>query len=205
MRLSGFRIMTLGLFALTLLMTGCNRSQDAGKGENSNTMVIVDTTKAMKVDPEVQMALESGIVLDQVKNIFRVVSEDQRSLGGFVMSGLCDKAFCSKSWNKLLMAVQRKEFLTGTLFFELDYWTMTRDPELVMFEEFEVTQLTIDDNKKSASVSFVVYESSTYVPARVDLVFEDGRWVIDNFHDLRYMLNLRHCMWNYLNHDIALG
>lgn len=200
LRLSGFRHIALVVFALSLMMTGCRRN-DAGNSD-SNTMVIVDTTTATKVDPEVQMALESSIVLDQVKNIFRVVSEDQRSLSGFVASGLCDKAFCSKSWNKLLMAVQRKEFLTSTLFFELDYWTMTRDPEPVMFEEFEVTNLVIDDNKKSASVSFVVYESSTYVPARVDLVFEDGRWVIDNFHDLRYMLNLRHCMWNYLNHDM---
>ena len=71
------------------------------------------------------------------------------------------------------------------------------------FEEFEVTKLVMDEQGKSASVSFVVYEPDTYVPARVDLVFENGRWVIDNFYDLRYMLNLRHGMWNYLNHDIV--
>lgn len=71
------------------------------------------------------------------------------------------------------------------------------------FEEFEVTKLVMDEQGISASVSFVVYEPDTYVPARVDLVFENGRWVIDNFYDLRYMLNLRHCMWNYLNHDIV--
>lgn len=192
----------IGLFALTLTMEGCRESNNSNKG-NASDMVMTDTKKTVvKVDPEVQMALERGIVLDCVKNIFRVVSEDQRTHGGFVLSGLCDKAFCSKSWNKLMMAVQRKEYMTSTLFFEVDYWTMTRDPELVTFEEFEVTKLVIDEKKKSASVSFTVYEPSSYVPARVDLVYEDGRWVIDNFYDMRYMLNLRHCMWNYLNNDI---
>ena len=182
------------------MLTGCH---SAPNKDNTTSTISIDTTKTIsKVDPEVQMALERGIVLDQVKNIFRVVSEDQRSMSGFVMSGLCDKAFCSKSWNKLMLAVQRKEYMTSTLFFEVDYWTMTRDPELVQFEEFEVTKLVIDEHQKSASVSFVVYEPTAYVPARVDLVYEDGRWVIDNFYDLRYMLNLRHCMWNYLNHDV---
>lgn len=192
---------TITMFTLLLIFSGCQRGSNNDK---TNQIVAKDTTKTIiQKNSEIQMEMERAIVLDRVKNIFRVVSEDQRSMSGFVMSGLCDRAFCSKSWNELMMAVQRKEYLTSTLFFELDYWTMTRDPELVTFEEFEVTKLVMDEQGKSASVSFVVYEPDTYVPARVDLVFENGRWVIDNFYDLRYMLNLRHCMWNYLNHDIV--
>ena len=201
MRITRRQHITIGLLALPLFITGCHTNH--GDTENANDVVMTDTTKTVvKVDPEVQMALERGIVLDCVKNIFRVVSDDQRTMSGFVMSGLCDKAFCSKSWNKLMMAVKNKEYQTNTLFYEVDYWTMTRDPEMVTFEEFEVTNLVIDENKKSASVSFTVYEPTAYVPARVDLVYEDGRWVIDNFYDLRYMLNLRHSMWNYLHSDI---
>lgn len=192
---------TITMFTLLLMFSGCQRGSNNDK---TNQIVAKDTTKTIiQKNSEIQMEMERAIVLDRVKNIFRVVSEDQRSMSGFVMSGLCDRAFCSKSWNELMMAVQRKEYLTSTLFFELDYWTMTRDPELVTFEEFEVTKLVMDEQGKSASVSFVVYEPDTYVPARVDLVFENGRWVIDNFYNLRYMLNLRHCMWNYLNHDIV--
>ena len=192
---------TITMFTLLLMFSGCQRGSNNDK---TSQLVAKDTTKTIiQKNSEIQMEMERAIVLDRVKNIFRVVSEDQRSMSGFVMSGLCDRAFCSKSWNELMMAVQRKEYLTSTLFFELDYWTMTRDPELVTFEEFEVTKLVMDEQGKSASVSFVVYEPDTYVPARVDLVFENGRWVIDNFYDLRYMLNLRHCMWNYLNHDIV--
>ena len=191
---------TITMITMLLMFTGCNRGSNNNK---ESDIVAKDTTKTIiQKNSEIQMEMERAIVLDRVKNIFRVVSEDQRSMSGFVMSGLCDRAFCSKSWNELMMAVKRKEYLTSTLFFEIDYWTMTRDPELVTFEEFEVTKLVMDDQKKSASVSFVVYEPDTYVPARVDMIYENGRWVIDNFYDLRYMLNLRHCMWNYLNHDI---
>ena len=191
---------TITMITMLLMFTGCNR----GSNNNKESYIVAkDTTKTIiQKNSEIQMEMERAIVLDRVKNIFRVVSEDQRSMSGFVMSGLCDRAFCSKSWNELMMAVKRKEYLTSTLFFEIDYWTMTRDPELVTFEEFEVTKLVMDDHGKSASVSFVVYEPDTYVPARVDMIYENGRWVIDNFYDLRYMLNLRHCMWNYLNHDI---
>ena len=72
------------------------------------------------------------------------------------------------------------------------------------FEEFEVTKLVMDEQGKSASVSFVVYEPDTYVPARVDLVFENGRWVIDNFHNLKYMIDVRSAMWNYVAHPYII-
>ena len=75
--------------------------------------------------------------------------------------------------------------------------------DVVTFEEFEVKDLWMDGTQKRASVSFVVYNDDTYTPARIDLVYEDNRWLIDNFHNLRYMLDLRNCMWDYLLHDIV--
>ena len=49
-----------------------------------------------------------------------------------------------------------------------------------------------------ASVAYTVYGMETYTPAQVDLVFEKGRWVIDNFHNLRYMLDVRNSMKQFL-------
>lgn len=194
------RIMAIGVFSLPMIFAGCQNSQ---KNEHASNIIIKDTTKTVAMmDSEMQMDMERAVILDRVQNIFRIVNDDQRTITGFVNSGLCDRAFCSKSWNKLIKSIKRKEHLTGTLFFEVDYWTMTRDPGMVTFEEFEVTKLVMDEKEKSASVSFVVCGYDDDVPARVDLVYEDGRWVIDNFYDLRYMLNLRHCMWNYLNYDL---
>ena len=101
------------------------------------------------------------------------------------------------------MAVRCKEHRTGTLFFEIDRWSMSRySGEFVSFEEFEVDNFWTDGDQKRASVSFVVYESDSYTPARIELVYEDNRWVIDNFYNLRYMLDVRNSMWNYLANDM---
>ena len=119
--------------------------------------------------------------------------------GGSCENELFDKAFCSKSWNKLLMAVHRKEEQTGTLFFEINHWSMLRYSGVQLsFDEFEVEHVDLFSPVKRASVTFTVYEADTYTPARIDLIYEDGRWVIDNFHNLKYGIDVRNAMWNYL-------
>jgi len=34
-------------------------------------------------------------------------------------------------------------------------------------------------------------------------VYEDGQWKIDNFYQLKFMLNVRDSMYRYLDADIA--
>ena len=126
----------------------------------------------------------------------------QRSMGGFVMSELLDKSYCSKSWNKLLLSVHRKEYQSNSLFFEIDYWTMTRDPSFVTYDEFEVSKIAVDGQRMFASVDYTVYEMFTYTPARIDMIFEDGRWVINNFYDMKYMVDVRNSMLQYLVTDM---
>jgi hypothetical protein len=97
------------------------------------------------------------------------------------------------------MAVRRQEYLTNTLFFEVNHWTMSHDSDLVSFEEFEVRNMVFTDDEKRAQVDFTVYEENSYIPARIELVYEDGQWKIDNFYHLKYMFNLRERMWEYLD------
>ena len=118
------------------------------------------------------------------------------------MNELFDKMYCSKSWNDMLMSVRRKEFETNTLFFEVDYWVMTRELGFVTFDEFRVSRLVANEDEKFASVDFTVYDLFTYNPARVDMVYEDGRWVINNFYDLKYGVNVRNSMMEYLVTDL---
>jgi hypothetical protein len=147
---------------------------------------------------EMRFTIERQIVLEQVKNIYRVVKADYMTNGGSYETEFFDRAYCSKAWNKLLMSVRCKEERTNTLFFEINPWSMMRySGSIVSFDEFEVTDLVIDPKRK-ASVSFTVSDGDTYTPARIDLVYENGRWVIDNFYNLRYMLDIRNCMWQYL-------
>jgi hypothetical protein len=156
------------------------------------------------VKTEMALKLEREAVLERVRTIYRVVKQECMYMGGSVDSDLLDLSFCSKSWNKLLMAVRSKEHNTGTLFFEVNKWTMAYESGLVDFDEFEVSDLTISpDNERTATVTFMVYDSDSYTPARIELVYEDGNWKIDNFYHLKYMLNMRLMMSQYLGNDMS--
>ena len=141
-------------------------------------------------------------MLECAKSIFHEVRNYELSCGGIVMNELFDKMYCSKSWNDMLMSVRRKEFETNTLFFEVDYWAMTRELGFVTFDEFRVSRLVVNEDEKFASVDFTVYDLFTYNPARVDMVYENGRWVINNFYDLKYGVNVRNSMMEYLVTDL---
>lgn len=188
--------------SLVLLMAGMFmlghaqlHSQAGVTTAKEKTVAVVDTLQS-----EVRLAVERQLVLEQVSNIFRLVKSDYMAFGGAAENELLDKAFCSKSWNELLMAVHHKESLTNTMFFEINYWSMTRNPGMIDFDEFEVTSLVLEPQKR-ATVTYTVYEMDTYNPAMIDLVYENGHWVIDNFHHMKYMLDLRSCMWNYIAND----
>ena len=192
------------LLACVLAFTACSR----GKGPvhklpagvlASDSALVSDTLNGQS---EVEIMMERMAVLERAKSIYSLVRAYYRSQGGVVDNDLFDKSFCSISWNKLLLMVRGKEGMTNTLFYEINPWSMTIDGgKIVTFDDFEVTRLVMGEKKK-ATVAFVVYEADTYTPARVDMVYENGRWVIDNFYNLKYGLDVRNCMWEYLAKDM---
>lgn len=192
------------LLACVLAFTACSR----GKGPvhklpagvlASDSALVSDTLNGLS---EVEIMTERMAVLERAKSIYSLVRAYYRSQGGVVDNDLLDKSFCSISWNKLLLMVRGKEGMTNTLFYEINPWSMTIDGgKIVTFDDFEVTRLVMGEKKK-ATVAFVVYEADTYTPARVDMVYENGRWVIDNFYNLKYGLDVRNCMWEYLAKDM---
>ena len=192
------------LLACVLAFTACSR----GKGPvhklpagvlASDSALVSDTLNGQS---EVEIMMERMAVLERAKSIYSLVRAYYRSQGGVVDNDLFDKSFCSISWNKLLLMVRGKEGMTNTLFYEINPWSMTIDGgKIVTFDDFEVTRLVMGEKKK-ATVAYVVYEADTYTPARVDMVYENGRWVIDNFYNLKYGLDVRNCMWEYLAKDM---
>lgn len=186
-----------------LLTTSCRRAASEDKDTSSISTVVSDQVTSDSLNLEMKTNMERGIVLERVKSIYRLVKSEYMMHGGSYDSELFDRAFCSKSWNEMLMDVRRKEFQTGTLFFEINPWSMTRYSGVnVAYDEFEVDLIDIASNKKRASVTFTVYEDDTYTPARIDLVCENGCWKIDNFYNLKYGIDVRDCMWDYLSRDI---
>ena len=186
-----------GVLAMGYQMAHHQETEDEPIVEQASIMSTPDSVKS-----EMALQLEREALLERVRAMYTLVKHECIYLGGSVDNDMLDKSFCSKSWNKLLMAVRSKEHNTGTLFFEVNKWTMTYDSDLVSFDEFEVQDLNMDANEMTATVNFTVYASDTYTPARIDLVYEDGNWKIDNFYHLKYGLNLRSQMWDYLGNDL---
>ena len=186
-----------GVLAMGYQMVHHQETEDEPIVEQASIMSTPDSVKS-----EMALQLEREALLERVRAMYTLVKHECIYLGGSVDNDMLDKSFCSKSWNKLLMAVRSKEHNTGTLFFEVNKWTMTYDSDLVSFDEFEVQDLNNDANEMTATVNFTVYASDTYTPARIELVYEDGNWKIDNFYHLKYGLNLRSQMWDYLGNDL---
>jgi len=195
------KLMLGSLLVVCLLTTGCHGTRN---GANSNGMVLkTDTVLPDSVRSEMALKLEREAVLERVRSIYRLIKQETIYMGGSVDNDLLDKTFCSRSWNKLLMAVRCKEHNTNSLFFEVNHWTMMYDSDLIDFDEFEVRDCVINvGDERTATVTFTVYASNTYTPARIDMVYEDGQWKIDNFYNMKYMMNMRSSMWRYLDSDI---
>ena len=189
-------------FALVIIMAGCQSS--GHKTAQNDSSVLEDsfmlTPTADTLSSEMSVEVQQGIVLEKVKDIYRLIRAEYMAHGGSFDNEMFDRTFCSKSWNKLMMKVHRKEDRTGTLFFEINHWSMSRAAgNFLFFDEFEVKYFNTHRKDKRAVVSFTVFEDYTFTPARVELVYEDNQWKIDNFYNLRYGLNVRTAMWNYIH------
>ncbi len=196
------RTLLIGLpFVASVSLSSCqNTSSEAQDNYDYAQFISTDSPSLSDtLTTEISAEVERGVVLERVQNIYSLIKQECTYMGGSTDSDLLDKAFCSESWNQLLMAVRRQEYLTNTLFFEVNHWTMSHDTELVNFDEFQVRNLVISEDEKRAQVDFTVYEPDNYIPARIELVFEDGQWKIDNFYHLKYMFNLRERMWEFLD------
>ena len=199
------KTLLIGLTIVTsLVLASCQGTQTSAPVDSDSIQVISSdttvTTDTLSSELEVSSMVERGAVMERVQTIYSLIKQECSYMGGSTDSDLLDKAFCTKSWNQLLMAVRRQEYLTNTLFFEVNHWTMSHDTDLVSFEEFEVRKCVFNGDEKRAQVDFTVYENnSSYTPARIELVYEDGQWKIDNFYHLKYMFNMRERMWEYLD------
>ena len=196
------RTLLIGLpFVASVSLSSCQNTSSEAQDNYDYTQFISTDSPSLSdtLTTEISAEVERGVVLERVQNIYSLIKQECTYMGGSTDSDLLDKAFCSESWNQLLMAVRRQEYLTNTLFFEVNHWTMSHDTELVSFDEFQVRNLVISEDEMRAQVDFTVYEPDNYIPARIELVFEDGQWKIDNFYHLKYMFNLRERMWEFLD------
>ena len=191
----------LAVVILTLTCFEDERHSMPVYDDETASVAVSDTTclSADAPNSEMSTALERAVVLERVQDIYQLVRNEYINHGSNYEYEWLDRAFCTKSWNDLLMAVRCKESETGRLFFEVDRWSMMREQKsYVSFENFKVDDVWFDGNQKRAVVSFEVFDNEIYTPARIELVYVDKHWMIDDFHNLRYMIDMRSSMLEYL-------
>lgn len=198
---SGITKHALAALSLILTISGCeHRSHISAQNDSSaveDSFQVIPTTDTLT--SEMSAEVQEGIILERVKDIYYMIRSDYMSHGGSFDNELYDQAFCSQSWNRLMMRVHRKEYETGTLFFEINHWAMAQYTSIPFYDEFRISYLNLHSRVKRAVVSFMVYEDYSYTPARIELVYEDNQWKIDNFYNMKYKLNVRTAMWNYIH------
>ena len=200
-------IIKAALVAMTLVLTITSCRDRVQESAHTDNVVVKDSARlaSPSANSELFVEVEKGVVLNKVKDIFRLLKSEYMYHGGSYDNDLFDKVFCSKSWNKLLLAVRCKEEQSGTLCFEINHWSMTRySGSMPSYDEFNVENIDLLSPVKRATVAFTVYENDTYTPARIDLVYEDGQWVIDNFHNLKFMIDMRSALWNFVANSQAI-
>lgn len=109
-----------------------------------------------------------------------------------------DSLYCSADWNAWVSRVHDfdcKHEDDGMMgFFDADYWIMGQDWQDLSISDIRVIDLT----DLAATVELNLHNCGSTIPVRLEMVMEDGLWRIDNFIDIKYDLNWKASMKEYL-------
>ena len=109
-----------------------------------------------------------------------------------------DSLYCSADWNAWVARVNdfdRQHEEDGMMgFFDADYWIMGQDWQDLSVSDIRV----IDLSDSTATVELNLHNCGTITPVRLEMVMEDGLWRIDNFIDVKYDVNWKAGMKEYL-------
>lgn len=107
-----------------------------------------------------------------------------------------DIAFCSAQWQTLVEMVNNKdsEEMGEERFFTSDYWIMGQDYGKISIDDVKVE---LKDDNNHANVSLILHNLSD-IKVKLEMVFENGEWKIDNFIDQSKNLNWKENMIKHL-------
>lgn len=192
-----FLFIPLALLSLACIACGKKVSNN-GNEAPEDSVFMLDGPGSFHEPTAEEMETE---VLAQVTKVYKAVSEAYKSADWQKKSNELDKKFCSKDWNATVAAVLEKDQKSGAEmgFFDADYWVMGQDfdEQNLHATDFYVEKLLMDDMPWEAAVTLKLHNFST-IPVRVNFVFEDGEWKVDDLTDLSCDLDWKASMKEYL-------
>lgn len=158
----------------------------------------VAETKDGKLDT-ISVVQRVSDIYAQVFDLYGKVSET------FDFSSLenIDSLYCSADWNAWVARVNdfdRQHEDDGMMgFFDADYWIMGQD-----WQDLSVSDIRVVEVKNStATVELNLHNCGSITAVRLEMLLEDGQWQIDNFIDVKYDVNWKAGMKEYLSGENA--
>lgn len=183
-------VISVALTALLLACTGGNGSESAR--------------------PRADSADDSLQLVQRVKDIYSAVFDRyehsdslfKTSADANVMTAM-DSLYCSEAWNALVARVMERdrqvferEGLMG--FFDADYWIMGQDWQDLGLSRVRAREIT----DSTAVVDFLLHNCGEEIPVSLDMVRQDGRWLIDNFFNVRDDFSFKDEMLQYVEPEV---
>ena len=146
-------------------------------------------------------SLDTGLVVQRVNDIYTQVFDlygKASATSDFSSLENIDSLYCSADWNAWVARVNdfdRQHEEDGMMgFFDADYWIMGQDWQDLSVSDIRV----IDLSDSTATVELNLHNCGTITPVRLEMVMDEGLWRIDNFIDVKYDVNWKAGMKEYL-------
>ncbi|MBR3445871.1 MAG: DUF3828 domain-containing protein [Prevotella sp.] len=186
----------IGALLFAFWLAGCAPGHQKGERQEEPQGVALADTASAAVEEQKQTAAD---VERRVKEIYDAMSAAYYGNPGEetpVPSVDLDKDFCSESWNERCRAVVEKDAQNPDemVFFDADYWVMGQDYDNPHARDIKVVKM----DERTAVVELLLHNMSD-IPVRLEMVFERGKWYIDNFIDLKHDMDWGKSIDEYLN------
>lgn len=188
----------LGLVSILMLAACGNKTANNGDNTEPEDSVIMLDGPGSVYEPTAKEMEESALA--KVKEVYEAVGKAYSSEDWQAQSNTLDKKFCSKDWNATVAAVLEKDESSGAEmgFFDADYWVMGQDfDKNIHATDLSLEKILMDDTPWEAAVTLKLHNFSD-IPVRVNLVYEDGAWKVDDLTDLSSDLDWKASMKEYL-------
>ena len=146
-------------------------------------------------------SLDTGLVVQRVNDIYTQVFDlygKASATSDFSSLENIDSLYCSADWNEWVARVNdfdRQHEDDGMIgFFDADYWIMGQDWQDLSVSDIRV----IDMTDSTATVELNLHNCGSITAVRLEMLLEDGQWQIDNFIDVKYDVNWKAGMKEYL-------
>ena len=178
-----------------IVLSGCVMAALMSCGSKSATNSASEDA-AVADNSEITTPANPDQIQNRVKAIYEAVAvayPDARDIAP--SNDSLDLAFCSDEWQTLVTMVNAKdaEEMGVDHFFESDYWIMGQDWGAISISDIKVD---IKDNTH-ADVDLILHHLSD-INVKLEMVFDRGEWLINNFIDQTNEVDWKKNMKEYL-------